>query len=87
MHDQEVPWNIIRDTRTNIIKKKAEVESIEERISILEKQGADKNFDDIHKARMKLKHVKDMLVELQVQSCEHDVYLISRGFTSSLPRV
>lgn len=81
----EIPWDVITTTRKDIIEKKAEIESIADRIVQLEKEGEAKNFDDLHKARMKLKHTKETLVELQKVATEHDVFLTKAGIVSSLP--
>ena len=81
----DIPWSEIKETRIGIIKKKAEIESIEDRIVQLEKEV--KNYDDLHKARMKLKHTKEMLVDLETQRCEQDVLLLKMNVTHGLPDV
>ena len=53
-------------------------ESIGDRIVQLEKDGD--NYDDLHKARMKLKHVKETLMELEVKAVEQNVDLIKYGY-------
>jgi len=73
-------WDEITTTQKDIIRKKAEIESIADRIVQLEKDSD--SFDDLHKARMKLKHVKDTLMELEVKAVEQNVTLIQYGFSS-----
>lgn len=81
----DINWDLITHTRKDIIEKKAEIESISDRIVQLEKEGEVKNFDDLHKARMKLKHTKETLVDLQKVSTEHDVLLTKAGLAMGLP--
>jgi len=81
----EIPWSEIKDTRIGIIKKRAEIESIEDRIIQLEKEVS--NHHDLHKARMKLKHTKEMLVDLETERCEQDVLLLKMNITHGLPDV
>jgi|AACY02.1.fsa_nt_gi uncharacterized protein YjgD (DUF1641 family) len=85
MIKQDIPWEHITHTRKDIIEKKAEIESISDRIVQLEKEGEVKNFDDLHKARMKQKHTKETLVDLQKEATEHDVLLTKAGLASMLP--
>ena len=59
--------------RTAIIRKEAEIESIEERINELPVG------DDLHRARTKCRHEKDRLVELRCKSAELEVAAIRMG--------
>jgi len=81
----DINWDLITHTRKDIIEKKAEIESISDRIVQLEKEGEVKNFDDLNKARMKLKNTKETLVDIQKVATEHDVLLTKAGLTMGLP--
>jgi len=80
-----VEWKEVQQTRIDIIKRKAEIESIEDRIVQLCEE--EDTHDDMHKARMKLKHVKETLVDLQVTACGHDIQLLRLQLISRLPDV
>ena len=82
MKQADVPWDEISNTQKDIIRKKAEIESIADRIVQLEKDND--SYDDLHKARMKLKYVKDTLMELEL-AVEQNVDLIKLGLIASLP--
>ena len=83
MKQADVPWDEISNTQKDIIRKKAEIESIADRIVQLEKDND--SYDDLHKARMKLKHVKDTWMDLEVKVVEQNVDLIKLGLIASLP--
>jgi len=85
MIEQSVPWDTIEDTRKKIIERKAEVESISDRVIQLEKENDAANYDDLHKARMKLKHVKETVVDLEKKAVEHNILLLKFGLITSLP--
>jgi len=53
--------------RTSIIRKEAEIESIEERIVELP------DGDDLHRAKTKFRHEKERLVELKCRCAELEV--------------
>lgn len=57
----------LSEVRTAIIRKEAEIESVAERIRELD-EG-----DDLHRARTKIRHEKERLVELKCRSAELEV--------------
>lgn len=80
----------LKNIRESVIRRKAEIESILDRIEQLASVGGDQSdhpsYDDYHKARLKQKHVKERLVELQISASEIEVDLCElqylRGLTS-----
>ena len=83
--ETKISWDEITATRKEIIQKKAEIESISDRVIQLERElergriHDDQFHDDLHKARMKLKHTKETLVQLKMDACEHNVSLMKTG--------
>ena len=61
--------------RTEIIKKEAEIESVVERLAAL----TDKTGDDAHRAKTKLRHERERLVELRCRAAELEVDAIRIG--------
>lgn len=61
--------------RTEIIKKEAEIESVADRLDAL----TDKTGDDAHRAKTKLRHEKERLVELRCRNAELEVDAIRIG--------
>ena len=65
----------LSDTRQSIIRKEAEIESIYERLEALDSS----NTDDIHRAKTKLKHEKERLVDLKCKATELEITLMKLG--------
>ena len=65
----------LSDTRQGIIRKEAEIESIYERLEALDIS----NTDDIHRAKTKLKHEKERLVDLKCKATELEITLMKLG--------
>ena len=68
-------FNELSDTRQGIIRKEAEIESIYERLEALDNS----NTDDIHRAKTKLKHEKERLVDLKCKATELEITLMKLG--------
>lgn len=81
----------LKNIREAIIRRKAEIESIQDRIEQIASVGGDQSdhpsYDDYHKARMKQKHVKERLVELQVSASEYEVDLLELNYLKGLTNV
>lgn len=81
----------LKNIREAIIRRKAEIESIQDRIEQIASVGGDQSdhpsYDDYHKARMKQKHVKERLVELQVSASEFEVDLLELNYLKGLTNV
>tara|TARA_B100000767_G_C19362536_1_gene368408 strand:- start:73 stop:357 length:285 start_codon:yes stop_codon:yes gene_type:complete len=81
----------LKNIREAIIRRKAEIESIQDRIEQIASVGGDQSdhpsYDDYHKARMKQKHVKERLVELQVSASEYEVDLLELNYLRGLTNV
>lgn len=86
-----VIFNDLKNIREAIIRRKAEIESIQDRIEQIASVGGDQSdhpsYDDYHKARMKQKHVKERLVELQVSASEYEVDLLELNYLKGLTNV
>lgn len=86
-----VIFNDLKNIREAIIRRKAEIESIQDRIEQIASVGGDQSdhpsYDDYHKARMKQKHVKERLVELQVSASEFEVDLLELNYLKGLTNV
>lgn len=69
--------NQLSDVRQDIIRKEAEIESIYERIDALDADDR----DNLHRAKTKLRHEKDRMVELKCHAAklEIDVILVRGG--------
>jgi len=63
----------LANVRTAIIRKEAEIESIDERIRELP------DGDDQHRAKTKFRHEKDRLVELRCKCAELEIAAIRMG--------
>jgi hypothetical protein len=70
----------LSEARQGIIRKEAEIESIYERLQLLDKKNAD-DVDDIHRAKTKLRHEKERLVELKCRAAELECDVIREGYT------
>lgn len=68
-------FNELSETRQGIIRKEAEIESIYERLEALDNS----NTDDIHRAKTKLKHEKERLVDLKCKATELEITLMKLG--------
>jgi len=81
----------LKNIREAIIRRRAEIESIQDRIEQIASVGGDQSdhpsYDDYHKARMKQKHVKERLVELQVSASEFEVDLLELNYLKGLTNV
>ena len=81
----------LKNIREAIIRRKAEIESIQDRIEQIASVGGDQSDqsseEDYHKARMKQKHVKERLVELQVSASEYEVDLLELNYLKGLTNV
>lgn len=64
----------LSDARQGIIRKEAEIESIYERLEALDMTS----IDDIHRAKTKLRHEKERLVELKCRATELEIDLMRR---------
>ena len=86
-----VIYEDLKNIREAIIRRKAEIESIQDRIEQIASVGGDQSdhpsYDDYHKARMKQKHVKERLVELQVSASEYEVDLLELNYLKGLTNV
>tara|TARA_B100000035_G_scaffold315368_1_gene335556 strand:+ start:4786 stop:5022 length:237 start_codon:yes stop_codon:yes gene_type:complete len=63
----------LSNVRTAIIRKEAEIESVAERIRELD-EG-----DDLHRAKTKIRHEKERLVDLKCKCAELEVDAIRMG--------
>jgi hypothetical protein len=61
--------------RQGIIRKEAEIESIFERIGALDMVDP----DDVHRARTKLRHEKERLVELKCLATQLEIEFVRAG--------
>lgn len=66
----------LKEVRTSIIKKEAEIESVAERLEDL----SDKTGDDAHRARTKLRHERERLVDMKCRAAELEVDAIEMGY-------
>jgi len=66
----------LSDARTGIIRKEAEIESIYERLEALDPT----NIDDIHRAKTKLRHEKERMVELKCRATELEIDMVKMGY-------
>ena len=64
----------LSDARQGIIRKEAEIESIYERLEALDMTS----IDDIHRAKTKLRHEKERLVDLKCRATELEIDLMRR---------
>lgn len=67
--------NQLSIVRQEVIRKEAEIESIFERIDLLDPVDP----DDIHRARTKLRHEKERLVELRCRAAQLEIDTIRLG--------
>lgn len=70
----------LSDARQGIIRKEAEIESIYDRLQMLDQKNTD-DLDDIHRAKTKLRHEKERLVELKCRAAELECDVIREGYT------
>jgi ElaB/YqjD/DUF883 family membrane-anchored ribosome-binding protein len=66
----------LKTVRTDIIKKEAEIESVAERLEAL----VDKTGDDAHRAKTKLRHERERLVDMKCLAAELEVEAIRMGY-------
>lgn len=67
--------NELSIVRQEIIRKEAEIESIFERLNALDPVDP----DDVHRARTKLRHEKERLVELKCRATQLEIDTIRLG--------
>lgn len=67
--------NELSIVRQEIIRKEAEIESIFERLNALDTVDP----DDVHRARTKLRHEKERLVELKCRGTQLEIDTIRLG--------
>jgi len=70
----------LSDARQGIIRKEAEIESIYERLEALDHS----NIDDIHRAKTKLRHEKERLVDLKCKATELEIDLMRMGYLKNV---
>jgi hypothetical protein len=66
--------------RQGIIRKEAEIESIYDRLDAAD----DLSADDIHRAKTKLRHEKERLVELKCKAAELEIEVIRKGLPTNV---
>tara|TARA_B100000768_G_scaffold52639_1_gene51152 strand:- start:10709 stop:10939 length:231 start_codon:yes stop_codon:yes gene_type:complete len=71
---------MLKEARQGIIRKEAEIESIFERLEALETT----DIDDVHRAKTKLRHEKERLVELKCKATEHEIKLLEMGYPKNV---
>lgn len=59
----------LKKVRTDRIRKEAEIESVAERLEAL----LDKTGDDAHRARTKLRHERERLLEMKCREAELEI--------------
>jgi|TARA_B100000035_G_scaffold264604_1_gene236691 ElaB/YqjD/DUF883 family membrane-anchored ribosome-binding protein len=59
----------LKKVRTDRIRKEAEIESVAERLEAL----LDKTGDDAHRARTKLRHERERLLEMKCKEAELEI--------------
>lgn len=70
----------LSSARQGIIRKEAEIESIYDRLEATETLTT----DDVHRAKTKLRHEKDRLVELKCKAAELEIELIRKGLPKNV---
>lgn len=65
----------LSSARQGIIRKEAEIESIYDRLEATDVLSP----DDVHRAKTKLRHEKERLVELKCRAAELEIELIRTG--------
>tara|TARA_R110002073_G_scaffold19256_4_gene70390 strand:- start:30 stop:260 length:231 start_codon:yes stop_codon:yes gene_type:complete len=70
--------NELSIARQGIIRKEAEIESIFDRIEALDTVDP----DDVHRARTKLRHEKERLVELKCLATQLEIDAVRMGKTT-----
>tara|TARA_R110002074_G_scaffold97077_2_gene210744 strand:- start:1064 stop:1294 length:231 start_codon:yes stop_codon:yes gene_type:complete len=70
--------NELSIARQGIIRKEAEIESIFDRIEALDPVDP----DDVHRARTKLRHEKERLVELKCLATQLEIDAVREGKTT-----
>jgi|TARA_R110000744_G_scaffold119784_1_gene223391 hypothetical protein len=70
--------NELSIARQGIIRKEAEIESIFDRIEALDPVDP----DDVHRARTKLRHEKERLVELKCLATQLEIDAVRMGKTT-----
>ena len=73
-------FNELSDARQGIIRKEAEIESIYERLDALDMS----DLDDIHRAKTKLRHEKERLVDLKCRATELEIDLMRMGYAKNV---
>ena len=78
MSKLEELFDQVSEVEKDIIRKEAEIDSVLERLIDLD----DKDGDDAHRAKTKLRHERERLVELKCKHTDIEVELRKRGFYS-----
>jgi len=71
----EISLDQLAEVRKQIIRKEGEIESVAERLEDI----TDLNGDDAHKARTKLRHERQRLLDLKCRQVELEVQLAWNG--------
>ena len=66
--------------RQGIIRKEAEIESIYDRLEATDVLTT----DDVHRAKTKLRHEKERLVELKCKAAELEIEVIRKGLPKNV---
>lgn len=70
----------LSEARQGIIRKEAEIESIYDRLEA----SSDMTSDDVHRAKTKLRHEKERLVELKCKAAELEINVIRAGYAKNV---